>query len=299
MQLEDTATQLRFATKKLVRQLQDSPHVSDDVAKTQGHVEELCRFLEKLMEELTEFGTYTQIPIALEQNSLTEDATRQTQLLEKQTSGRIAELRASIADMKEEAKRNERSQKAMIEKLREELSETRARQSLTAKFDEAEQSAALEAENRVALMKAHAENTAIDDLVHQAEKERLAHSAMAEFLERKHREMQRQTEQWDTRYEEDLENIELELENIRAEKADGIQKLTDARLEHAALKSQVEADTRMFEAQKHAQSRYEELLAATLIIQEQFRLWKKRKLARRKLTTLKREAAKAAKAAKK
>jgi dynein regulatory complex subunit 9 len=294
-QIEETATQLRFATKKLVRQLQDSPHQSDDVAKTHRQVEQLCRFLETLQAEVSGQGAFHGLAEALERDAQRDEGTKSTQLLEKESGAKMAALHAELAELKESAKRNARSQTEMIEGLREELSESRAEALLSGKFDEAEQSATLEAENRVEIQKAHRENSEIEDLVARSERERQAHEAMADFLERKHRELQRLTEQWDTRYETDIENIELELENLRTQKADGIMKLTEARQAHAELKATVERDFRLHEAQEYARGRHAELLAAVKVITEQWILYKKRKMARRKLRTLRKEAAAAAK----
>lgn len=122
--------------------------------------------------------------------------------------------------------------------------------------------------------------------------EEKVHEETACFLERKHEELQHQTEYWDAKYEQDMEEKERELEALKSQRATDLARLHDLQQKLEQVRDYVMREKRLAEAQAFAKDLQQKRTAAAICIQKTWRQFKKRKIAKGKLRRLKRLARK-------
>jgi hypothetical protein len=195
-----------------------------------------------------------------------------------------------IRELVEERKRDEQSQSEVIEKLRDDLQELRAKSVLEGKFQKKEAKAYGDANRRVYQQTEKQKQLEINNLQKRIELEMKVHEETAAFLERKHGDLQKHTEHWDSKYEGDIEEKERQLEALKSKRANDLIKLNDLKQKYLEVQQSVMKEKRLAEARAFHKMMQAKRAEAALSIQTSFRKYKKRKAAKEKLKKLKKEA---------
>lgn len=141
-----------------------------------------------------------------------------------------------------------------------------AKSVLEGKYQKKEAKAFLDASKRVFQQQEKQKQQEIAGLQKRLELEAKVHEETAAFLERKHEELQKQTEYWDLKYEQDIEEKERQLEALKSKKANDLMKLSDLKQRYQTVQELVLKEKRLAEARayyKMMQSKRSE--AASLI----------------------------------
>jgi hypothetical protein len=290
-EIEQTATRLRFATKILCRNLKENPNVAENILKIQKEREELQKLLIQISTDLKD-GSMKTLTETLEKERRKNEEIKNTIASVKQTTVEIQKIEDEIAEQIEERRRDEVSQNQAIDKLREDLQELRAKTVLEAKYNKKEAKAHLETTRRVHQQMDRDKEIEIAKVSKTSEVEKQVHDEAAAFLERKHEELQRLTEFWDSKHETDIEEQDRLLEGLKSKRANDLVRLTELRAKYKEVQEMVHKEKRLIEARSDAREMQRERNEAAIKIQTTWRAYSKRKAAKEKLRKLKKAAAK-------
>ncbi|PRP79820.1 hypothetical protein PROFUN_12492 [Planoprotostelium fungivorum] len=266
-EIEQIATKLRFATKILCRNLKEDPNIAANIIKIQHERDDLKSLLGVLIADLKE-GTFRTLMEILEKEKRKNEELKNSVAAVKQAGIDIKKIQEELQDQSEERKRDEASQSLVIDKLREDLQELRARTVLEGKYEKKEAKGNLDSTRRVFNQTEKGNDEQIGKL-----RRNLSVEAQ------KQEELQLQTEYWDQKHETDIEEMDRQLEEMKSKKAHAQNKLADLK-------------ARLIEAREYHKDVQKKRTIAAGLIQHTWRQYRKRKIAKEKLRKLKKAAVK-------
>ena len=225
-QVKEVAKALRESTKELCRNLKGNPNIAENLTKIQTERSNLQNLLSKTLRELREcsFATLT---TTVDEEKARNDMIKEVVQKEKEVSAAVKKLQADLANEKllhaqEVEERNE-----IIAKLKEELVAVRTKSSIETKYLHKVARARGQSLNRAYGSKTSDLEQQIWHVKKELEIEVRANGETEEFLRKKQTQLTAEIQQWMQKYDEDIEEQEKILEQLKESRAADLIKLND------------------------------------------------------------------------
>ncbi len=163
------------------------------------------------------------------------------------------------------------------------------------KYAKKDAQATLDAHRRVNQEKEKKTQQNVSHLQKKTDIEEEVNKQVSSYLERKYEDLQKLTEYWDSKYEEDVEQMDGNLQAAKSKKSTDLQKLIDLKQKHKEVTEWLTTHKRDEEKKKLISANQNTRENAARVIQDSWRKYKLCKKAKEALKKLK-KAAKAPKA---
>jgi hypothetical protein len=155
------------------------------------------------------------------------------------------------------------------------------------KFSRKEVKASLESSRRVFNQEEKKRATEFVGLQKREAIEEQVHEASSSYLEKKYEELQKLTDYWDSKYEQDIEEQESILQNLKSRKAADVAKLVDLKQKYKELQEWLGDYKKKSESKQLIKNQEQIEIESAIRIQQEWRKYKAVKKAKDQLRKLK------------
>eukprot|EP00033_Pygsuia_biforma_P001291 GCRY01001459.1.p1 GENE.GCRY01001459.1~~GCRY01001459.1.p1 ORF type:complete len:388 (-),score=70.83 GCRY01001459.1:461-1624(-) len=223
-EIEEVARELRQATKVLCRNLKENPNVSENLVKIQTERSSIHATLSKTLRELKEDHFQTLLALVTDQQ-MRQDHLTQTIQKEKEAGSAVKgiqkELQKEIELREEQVTRCNQD----INRLKEELADIKTRTAIDTRYMRREAEARAEAQHRGFTVQTDALEHQLDDLTFKMKEETEVNRDTEDFLNRKQAALRQQIQDWISKYDSDMEELEKELETLKNNRAKALNRM--------------------------------------------------------------------------
>jgi len=225
-QVKEVARALRESTKELCRNLKGNPNIAENLSKIQTERSNLQNLLSKTLRELRE-SSFATLTTTVEEEKARNDMIREVVQKEKEVSAAVKKLQADLATEKQLHVQEVEERNEIIAKLKEDLVAVRTKSSIETKYLHKVARARGQSLNRAY----HAQTSEVEQQIWHVKKEleieTRAHHETERFLKKKQTDLQAEIQHWMGKYDEDIEEQEKILENLKEGRAADLIKLND------------------------------------------------------------------------
>merc|ERR1711972_847283 len=280
----DVAHKLKDSNKSLCRNLKENPNVQGNLVKMQAERAQVQEWLEETKTDLLEMS-FANLVAKVEAERKEQERLSEVKKKEREASQTVKQLEAELQAQYAEHQKETELANREIKELKEELQKNKTISDIEFKFEEKKMRA-----REQALLRIHAqmEKKLLEELeqLQRAEgMETTVHERAQTFLEDKLQEKQQEKERWQSDFERESNEREVDLTMLRERRAAGYQELReldDKKTAEAALHKEKENEMRnavLIEKQRREQ--VERMRDAILFLQEEGRRYIKRMEARK------------------
>lgn len=224
--IKEVARALRDSTKELCRNLKGNPNIAENLSKIQTERSNLQNLLSKTLRELRE-NSFSTLTTTVEEEKARNDMILEVIAKEKEVSAAVKKLQEDLANERQQHEAEVEERNEIIAKLKEELQEVRTKSAIETKYLQKESRARLQSLNRIYGQSTSDLDESIWRVRKQLEIEVRANKESEEFLKRKQQQLQHEIQTWMQKYDTDTEEMDRELEQLKASRAEDLVKLND------------------------------------------------------------------------
>jgi len=225
-QIKEVARALRDSTKELCRNLKGNPNIAENLSKIQTERSNLQNLLSKTLRELRE-NAFSTLTTTVQEEKARTDMILEVIAKEKEVSAAVKKLQADLANERQQHEAEVEERNEIIAKLKEELQDVRTNSAIKTKYLQKEARARGQSLNRIYGQQTSELEQQIWTLRKELEIEERANRESEEFLRRKQSQLQQEIQVWMTRYDQEVDDQEQELEKLKASRAEDLVKLHD------------------------------------------------------------------------
>lgn len=278
--LHEVAEMLCQSTKTLCRNLKDNPNVSNNMLKVASERSRVQALLSRALVEVEGEGTWGALTSSVAEDSRRERLVAETIKREKESSAEVKALRALLVSERAEHAEEMRRRAAALAALKEKTKALKAKSAMGSKATAKEAAADVECLARVDRERLRELGDEIAVLHRQIEIERNVHETSADFLRRRHAMMVEKGSDWSTKYENDTQAKDKEIEALKYNHQRDLVKLKELEEKYQQEMAEKEVreaeDRRKREAAAAAEGHEEQQQRAACKIQALYRGWKVR-----------------------
>ena len=205
---------------------QGNPNIAENLSKIQTERSNLQNLLSKTLRELRE-SSFATLTTTVEEEKARNDMIREVVQKEKEVSAAVKKLQADLASEKQLHLQEVEERNEIIAKLKEDLVAVRTKSSIETKYLHKVARARGQSLNRAY----NAQVTELEQQIWHVKKEleieTRAHMESEKFLKKKQADLQTEIQVWMQKYDEDIEEQEKILEQLKESRAADLIKLND------------------------------------------------------------------------
>jgi len=224
--IKEVARALRESTVELCRNLKGNPNIAENLSKIQTERSNLQNLLSKTLRELRE-NSFSTLTATVEEEKARTDMIREVIAKEKEVSSAVKKLLADLTNERQQHELEVEERNEIIAKLKEELQDVRTKSSIETKYMQKEARAHGQSLNRIYNHQMSELEQQIRKVRKQLEVEVRANRESEEFLRRKQGVLSQEWQNWMQKYDQDIEEQEKVLEQLKASRAEDLVKLSD------------------------------------------------------------------------
>jgi len=224
--IKEVARALRESTVELCRNLKGNPNIAENLSKIQTERSNLQNLLSKTLRELRE-NSFSTLTATVEEEKARTDMIREVIAKEKEVSSAVKKLLADLTNERQQHELEVEERNEIIAKLKEELQDVRTKSSIETKYMQKEARAHGQSLNRIYNQQSTELEQQIRKVRKQLEVEVRANRESEEFLRRKQGVLSQEWQNWMQKYDQDIEEQEKILEQLKASRAEDLVKLSD------------------------------------------------------------------------
>ncbi|KAI8806666.1 hypothetical protein BJ742DRAFT_815792 [Cladochytrium replicatum] len=249
--IADITNELQQSKQVLSRNLRSHPSIAQNLFKIQTERSTLVTLISKTVRELRD-GRFDTLAKTVEEEYKKRNTLQSTMDRESQASELLKDLQRELANEKKllEEEVNDRNQ--VIQQLKDTIQEITVLTASEQKYIKKETKAH---ETSVRQRCQAKENQSLDEKAHVLkliEQENIAHDHIVEYLARQREALEKQIQDWMTRYEEDTESKTAELEALKQNRTSDLDQFEELVAAYEELERVVEEDrqTKVREAEE-------------------------------------------------
>jgi len=225
-QVKEVARALRESTKELCRNLKGNPNIAENLSKIQSERSNLQNLLSKTLRELRE-SSFATLTTTVEEEKARNDMIREVIAKEKEVSAAVKKLQTDLATEKQLHAQEVQERDDINAKLKEDLVALRNKSLIETKYMHKVARARGQSLNRAYNAQTSELEQQIWHVKKELEIEVRANTETAEFLKRKQAALSAEIQKWMQKYDEDIEEQEKILEQLKESRAADLIKLND------------------------------------------------------------------------
>jgi len=207
-EIHDVSRALRESTNNLVRSLKENPNISGNLIKVHRDRNELNDVLLRCIQELRDRGKYSSITIKVDEENNAKVRFGQLKLREKQLRENVLQLQEVLTEEQKAFNLTTTEQKNAILQLKEELLRVKGNTTSDSKFRRKESLASVSAIWREYKHKEHELEKKIKKLEEKNHIETIVNQETKDFLGKKLVSLQDTISSWDSKYEQEISDID-------------------------------------------------------------------------------------------
>jgi len=284
-EIQEVASKLRESNKTLCRSLRENPNVQGNIDKMKDERQRVQEWLRNTKKELMKDFSFANLVQKVEEERHEQEHLSDVKRKEREVSLIVKQREAELARERADNEKETKQANQEIKELKEELHKNRTISEIEFKFEEKK----LRAQEQ-ALLRIHAQMEKklleeLEQLRGAQDLEQIVHEQAQTFLEEKLEEKQKEKEKWQSEYEREVNDREVELTLLKERRATAYLELKElddkrnAEAEEYRLKENEMRNNVLVAKQKRDQElRMQE---AVLFLQEEGRRYMQRMAARR------------------
>ncbi|GAQ81762.1 hypothetical protein KFL_000900170 [Klebsormidium nitens] len=206
---------LRESTKRLKRNLQDSPNVQDNMARVHAERAKLQALLAKTAHEIEASGTFTSLIDYLAEEERAERESRELVAKEKAKSSAVKAMRAQVKADKKHHEEDVAKRTEALAELKASLKEIKTTTGAESRYLVKEASASADCTARVRSERLGQLEDDVAKLKAFIEIEKKAHEETAAFLRARTGQMREEALRWAGKHEQDTQKLDRETEVLK------------------------------------------------------------------------------------
>eukprot|EP01039_Chlorochromonas_danica_P004973 gene4973-5461_t len=210
-EIQDVSRALKDSTNNLVRSLKENPNISGNLIKVQRDRTELNDVIKRCIQEIRDRGKYITITNKVDEESNNRQRFQQLKTREKELRETVSRLKATLDEEQKAFQLTTNERKHAILQLKEELLSLKGSTSQDAKFRRKESLAAVSAIWREYKHKEHDLEQRIHQLEEKMKIESIANKETKAFLTRKLSELQDAVSHWESRYDNEIGDLDANI----------------------------------------------------------------------------------------
>jgi len=214
-EVRTVARALRESTNELCRNLKGNPNIAENLSKVQVERSGLHALLARTLRELHD-GSFASLTSAVEEEAARTRNIAEIMEREKEAAFAVGQLKADLAAERRGHDEDVEKRDEEIARLKEQLSEAKASTSVEVRYLAQTVRASCQTLRRLSSAETANLEEEIATLRKELEIEERAHRESEDFLRRKQSALQQDVEAWMGRYETELEELDRELEGLKA-----------------------------------------------------------------------------------
>jgi len=214
-EVRTVARALRESTNELCRNLKGNPNIAENLSKVQVERSGLHALLARTLRELHD-GSFASLTSAVEEEAARTSNIAEIMEREKEAAFAVGQLKADLAAERRGHDEDVEKRDEEIARLKEQLSEAKASTSVEVRYLAQTVRASCQTLRRLSSAETANLEEEIATLRKELEIEERAHRESEDFLRRKQSALQQDVEAWMGRYETELEELDRELEGLKA-----------------------------------------------------------------------------------
>jgi ribosomal protein L30/L7E len=224
-EIQEVSRALRESTNNLVRSLKENPNISGNLIKVQHDRNELNDVLLRCIQELRDRGKYQSITIKVDEENHQRIRFQQLKSREKQLRENVIKLQEILNEEQKSFTLITQEQKQAILHLKEELMRVKGNTTSDAKFRKKESLASVSAIWREYKHKEHILEQKVKNLEEKLYIESVVNNETKEFLSKKVVSLQDNLIHWETKYENEINEIDNKITMKTNERNNLLEKL--------------------------------------------------------------------------
>lgn len=280
--IEEVARELRQTTKVLCSSLKENPNVAENIMKIQNERSAVSKTIADTAGELSESATFRALSSTVNEEKQRHESLMETIGREKEAAAAVKTLTRELSDDRAEREREIAVKNKTIAELKQSLHELKTDAAVKKKFMRKEKAAALDSVNRVFRQEEGELQAEIERLTKALAVERRVNNESVEFLKRRANQMQQTIQNWNDKYDFDIEEKEREVENLKAVQANDFARLQELQESFRVLKDEFEEESRIVNERVAREELYRKQMISATKIQALFRGYIARKKLRKK-----------------
>jgi len=291
IEIQEVSRALRESTKNLCRNLKDNPDVTGNLLKIQDERNELEDLLTRTITEVREKRTFSTLAAYVEEVQKEQSRLDEMVEREKKTSRKAKELEMKLQHERAHHEKEEEERTRIIEELKMELQEVRAKLSFKSSYVRREADAKFSSIESEYKHEERVLEARIEDLKRLKDVEVTVHAETMGFLQRKQAKLLQEAEEWSDRYSNELEDLDNQLQELQAARNQGLIRLNElqARWDEQEAEKKAREDAIRLEREREEKlvQDEEEFGGAAAKIQRQFKTFaasKKKEKGKKKKT---------------
>ncbi|GMH91366.1 hypothetical protein TrVE_jg9265 [Triparma verrucosa] len=222
-EIQDVSHALRESTKSLCRNLKDNPNIAGNLVKIHRERTELIDILTSSIAELQESGNFDTLVSRVTSDKRSQEDQKEILRKERETAASVAQLDADL-----EAERSDHAsivseQREEMAMLKEKLLSVRTEASVDVRFQRAEANANTGNILR-SFRQVEAEMEAkIRELKEKLEVESTVNAESEKFLRKKQENLKAKLEEWNLKYDDDLEELTVKFNQLVKKREDNLE----------------------------------------------------------------------------
>lgn len=214
-EVRTVARALRESTNELCRNLKGNPNIAENLSKVQVERSGLHALLARTLRELHD-GSFASLTSAVEEEAARTRNIAEIMEREKEAAFAVGQLKADLAAERRGHDEDVEKRDEEIARLKEQLSEAKASTSVEVRYLAQTVRASCQTLRRLSSAETANLEEEIATLRKELDIEERAHRESEDFLRRKQSALQQDVEAWMGRYETELEELDRELEGLKA-----------------------------------------------------------------------------------
>lgn len=214
-EVRTVARALRESTNELCRNLKGNPNIAENLSKVQVERSGLHALLARTLRELHD-GSFASLTSAVEEEAARTRNIAEIMERENEAAFAVGQLKADLAAERRGHDEDVEKRDEEIARLKEQLSEAKASTSVEVRYLAQTVRASCQTLRRLSSAETANLEEEIATLRKELEIEERAHRESEDFLRRKQSALQQDVEAWMGRYETELEELDRELEGLKA-----------------------------------------------------------------------------------
>jgi ribosomal protein L30/L7E len=280
-EIQEVSRALRESTNNLVRSLKENPNISGNLIKVQRDRNELQDIMVRCVQELRDKGKYQTITFKVDEENHAKIKFQQLKSREKQLRENVAKLQETLNEEQKAFQQTTTEQKQAILQLKEELMTIKGSISTDAKFRRKESMASVSAIWREYKHKEHQLELRVKQLEEKLHIENIVNNETKEFLTRKLHALQDSIGQWESKYDNEIGEIDGNISIMNTKRNNLLEKLSALQSRRAIDVEKERLDQAAFEAEterkKAEKARKKKQNRSARAIQRAIRAYVKRK----------------------
>lgn len=290
-EIQDVSRLLRESTKSLCRTLRENPNFAGNLFKIQQERESLSELLGQTLTEIEKHGTFEMLLTFVAEGKSSQEKAHEIFRKERETVDEAKKLGVELAREKLEHQKELAEHKVAILGLKEQILAVKSKAQVDIRYARNEAKAKRTSTARMYHQLLEEQHDRIKDLQSKCEVETKVHDETVDFLKNRHKQLQAELAEWNTKHQQHAQAKRIELQELQTHRAANTQRLETFQKrwqeEMAATKHKQEERQKYFEMEASRKEMLKAQSTAVRIIQVVYRAYKAKKEVKRKATKAK------------